>query len=89
MDKKQNNLFRPNGKRGKLTVDKKTEFHYVMAAFFANIASFLCMVVAFALLFQNFNITGLCYFVFVWFCHNYLSRHADKLTLFVMTNRGE
>ena len=89
MDKKQNNLFRPNGKRGKLTVDKKTEFHYVMAAFFANIASFLCMIAAVVLLLQNFNITGLCYFVFVWFCHNYLSRHADKLTLFVMTNRGE
>lgn len=70
-------------------MDKKTEFHYVMAAFFANIASFLCMIAAVVLLLQNFNITGLCYFVFVWFCHNYLSRHADKLTLFVMTNRGE
>lgn len=68
-------------------MDKKTEFHYVMAAFFANIASFLCMVVAFALLFQNFNLTGLCYFCFVWLCHNYLTRHANKLTTQVMVNR--
>lgn len=70
-------------------MDKKTEFHYVMAAFFANIASFLCMIAAVVLLLQNFNITGLCYFVFVWFCHNYLSRHADRLTTVVMETRGE